>query len=98
MPLTQPQKRFLRSKAHQLRPVVMLGQHGVTENVIAELEGALDAHELVKVRISGAEREARHEAIEVLLQRTGAELVQSIGHIAVLFRRNRDRPKVVLPA
>ena len=98
MPLTQSQKRFLRSQAHQLRPVVMLGQHGLTDNVLAELEGALDAHELVKVRISGADRAERYGVIDEMVRRTGADLIQSIGHVAVLFRRNRRKPKIALPA
>lgn len=97
MPLTQPQKRFLRSQAHHLRPVVMLGQNGLTANVVAELEGALDAHELVKVKISGADREERYDLINEIVRLTGADLIQSIGHVAVLFRRNRDKPKIALP-
>jgi RNA-binding protein len=94
MPLTSKQKRHLKSLAHHLKPVVMTGQHGLTEGVFNELEIALDAHELIKVRISAGDREEREEMLELIRERTGAEVVQAIGHVAVLFRRNADKPKI----
>jgi RNA-binding protein len=98
MPITPSQKRFLRSQAHHLKPVVLLGQHGLTANVIAEIDTALDAHELVKVRIAGEDRDARYAIIGDITRETGAQLVQAIGHVAVLFRRNEKKPRIALPA
>ncbi|MEJ2575393.1 MAG: ribosome assembly RNA-binding protein YhbY [Gammaproteobacteria bacterium] len=98
MPLTAAQKRHLRTLAQQLRPVVMVGQRGLGDSVVAELDGALDAHELLKVKVAAGDREERAQLVETMADRTGAEVVQRIGHVAVLFRRNRKKPKVALPA
>jgi RNA-binding protein len=97
MTISASQKRHLRSLAHHLKPVVTVGQHGLGENVLAELEIALDFHELVKVKISGAEREDKKAMIETISETCGADLVQTIGHIAVFFRRNAKKPKIALP-
>jgi RNA-binding protein len=96
MSLTPNQKRQLKSLAHHLKPVVMIGQHGLSENVLKEIEIALDAHELIKVRISGGEREERLEIINSIAEQCSTELVQSIGHVAVFFRRNAKKPKIDL--
>ncbi len=91
MALTNPQRKFLRGIAQQMRPVVMVGQHGLTESVLEELEIAVDHHELVKVKIAGADREARRAMIERMCEYTGAELVHSIGHTATLFRQHPEK-------
>jgi RNA-binding protein len=96
MSLTPNQKRQLKSLAHHLKPVVMIGQHGLSENVLKEIEIALDAHELIKVRISGSEREERLEMINRVTEQCRSELVQTIGHVAVFFRRNSNKPKIEL--
>lgn len=98
MALSNLQKRHLRSLAHHLKPVVMIGQHGLKDSILDELEIALDVHELVKVRVSAEDRDDRTEMIERLVAASGAELVQTIGHIAVLFRRNAKKPKIALPS
>jgi len=97
MSLTPSQKRYLRSQAHHLKPVVMIGQHGLTDNVLAEIDGALAFHEMIKVRIAGAERDEKQAMVATILAASSAELVQLIGHIAVLFRRNPKKPKITLP-
>lgn len=97
MPLTSFQKRYLRGLAHSLNPVVMLGQKGVTPNLIAELTLALDHHELVKVRLSGGDREERAAQLEALTGGSQAEVVQVIGHTATLWRRNEKEPRLPLP-
>jgi RNA-binding protein len=97
MSLTQKQKRQLKALAHHLKPVVMVGQHGLTEGVFNELESALDAHELIKVRLSGAERDERREMQQAICTRTDAQLIQQIGHVAVYFRRNLKKPRIALP-
>jgi RNA-binding protein len=95
--LTAAQKRHLRALAHALKPVILMGAKGVSDALIAELGIALDRHELVKVKLSGEDREARDQVIDQLCEATGAALVQRIGNIAVLFRRNPQQPLIVLP-
>ena len=97
MALTASQIRYLRGLAHPLKPVVMLGGKGVTAGVLKELEQALDAHELIKVRLSGEDRPARTAELDRLVGSSRADAVQTIGHIAVLFRRNHDKPQIALP-
>ncbi len=96
MNLNEPQRRLLRSLAHPRKPIVSIGRNGVTEPVLSELERALDHHELVKVKINVADRAPRAEIIGTLCERTGAVLIQRIGFIATLFRRNREKPVIAL--
>lgn len=97
MTLTQAQKKYLRGLAHPKNPVVMIGQHGLGPAVVQELDGALTAHELIKVSVRVGDREARDELLTELTQRCGAELVQRIGNVAVLYRRHKTKPRIVLP-
>ena len=80
----------LRARAHHLKPVVMVGQHGLTEAVIRETETALRAHELIKVRVLGDERDERLLIGDELCAATGAQLVQHIGKLLVLYRERSD--------
>jgi RNA-binding protein len=97
MPLSNEQRRFLRELAHVLKPVVMVGQRGVTEAVVQELDGALSHHELVKVKIASGDRAGRDADIDALLAASGAELVHCIGHVAAFYRPNADQPRLQLP-
>ncbi|MFN2301898.1 MAG: ribosome assembly RNA-binding protein YhbY [Gammaproteobacteria bacterium] len=97
MDLTDKQRKYLRTLAHPRKPIVTLGNAGLTDAVIAELDLALDAHELVKVRVRAADREERDALIDTILVRTGAAQVQRVGHVLTLYRRNRDNSKVTLP-
>jgi len=90
MPLTSKQKQQFKAKAHNLNPVVLLGQHGLTENVQCEVDQALLDHELIKIRIPIADKEARSKVITEICHVNRAELVQTIGHIAVLYRKNNQ--------
>lgn len=81
------EKKKLKARAHSLNPVVMIGQAGLTSAVIKEINSALDAHELIKVKIR-AERDERSLLKKQICAETQAELIQSIGQIAVLFRKN----------
>lgn len=81
------EKKKLKAKAHPLNPVVIIGQAGLTPAVLKEIGVALDAHELIKVRIR-AERDERKVIQARICGETLAELVQSIGQIAVLYRKN----------
>ena len=95
--LSNPQIRHLRSMAHSLKPVVMIGQHGLREPVLEEISIALDFHELIKIKVSAGDRDERDEIIGNIIGETGAVLVQRIGNMAVIFRRNPKKPKIVLP-
>ena len=83
-------KKKLKSQAHALKPVIIIGQAGLTEGVIKETELALDTHELIKVKIR-AEREDRNQIRDRICAETGAELIQTIGQIAVIYRENPDK-------
>ncbi len=83
-------KKKFRAEAHTLKPVVMIGQSGLTAGVLAELEQALNIHELIKVKIR-AERDERKLICEKICSTTGAELIQTIGQIAVIYRLNPDK-------
>ncbi len=97
MDLTEAQRRFLRGRAHALKPVVQVGNSGLTEAVALETERALHDHELIKVRARGSERAARQELFAQLAARTGSALVQQIGHVAVLYRPRPGAAKLLLP-
>ena len=88
--------KYLRSLAHALKPVVRLGQHGLTDAVTKELDGALSHHELVKVKLSASEREARLTQLDAICAAVNAICVQQIGHTATLFRRNEKKPVIEL--
>ncbi|GHD64733.1 RNA-binding protein [Luteimonas padinae] len=95
--LTAAQIRFLRGQAHGLKAMLQVGGKGVTDALVAELDGALDHHELIKVKVGAADREERDALIGALAERTSAALVQRIGHVAVLYRPNREKRQIVLP-
>lgn len=95
--LSATQRRYLRGLSHDLHPVIMLGNKGISDAVIKELGLALDHHELVKVKLSGGDRDERQRQIDALVEGTGAESVQQIGHTATLYRRNAQQPKLALP-
>ncbi|WP_456375730.1 ribosome assembly RNA-binding protein YhbY [Thiolapillus sp.] len=97
VPLSKPQIKHLRSLAHKLKPVVMIGQHGLRDSVLEEIGIALDFHELVKIKVSAGDREDRDRIINGIVEHTGAEKVQRIGNMVILFRRNPKKPKIVLP-
>jgi RNA-binding protein len=97
MDLTERQRRYLRGLAHALKPIIMIGDAGLTDAVASETGRALHDHELIKVRVRGAEREKRDALLANLAQRTGSALIHRIGHVAVLYRRRPDMPKIVIP-
>ncbi|MCG8708729.1 ribosome assembly RNA-binding protein YhbY [Brenneria sp. 4F2] len=96
MNLSNKQKQHLKGLAHPLKPVVMLGNNGLTEGVLAEIEQALEHHELIKVKVAAEERETKTLIIEAIVRETGASNVQVIGHTLVLYRPSKER-KIVLP-
>lgn len=95
--ITKTQQKFLRSKAHHLKPVVWIGQNGLTENVTAEIETALNHHELIKVKLRVGDKTLRDKTIDEVCQATNSIHVQSIGNIASIYRKNDEQSVIELP-
>ncbi len=96
MSLTNSQLRHLRGLSHKLKPVVMVADKGLSENVLSEIETALEHHELVKIKLR-SDRETRGEWIDEITRRFAAERVHTIGQVACFFRRNPKKPVIDLP-
>ncbi len=96
MALNKTQRSHLRKLAHPLKPVVIVGQAGLTENVMTEINVALEHHELIKVRLNAADKTTRQEMIDSIIEQTSAEQVQAIGHICALYR-TAEKPHIMLP-
>ncbi len=96
MSLSEPQKRHLRKLAHNLKPVIIIGSAGFSEGVANELELTLEHHELIKVRVNAADREERDALIAQICETASCELVQRIGHVAILYRAAK-KPVIRLP-
>jgi RNA-binding protein len=92
LPLNGKQRRALRALGHHLEPVVLVGQHGVTDAVVAAVDQALHDHELIKVKIHEGP-EDRKEAAQRLAEATGAELAQLLGRVALLFKKRDEDSK-----
>jgi len=90
MSLTEKQKRELRGRGHALKPVVSIGNSGLSKAVLRELELSLEHHELMKVRVSGADRDERRKIIDLICTNFDIELVQAVGHIALLYHKLDD--------
>ena len=88
--LTSAERKALKAKAHRLDPVVHIGAKGLTDEVIAEIDRALRAHQLIKVRAGAMDRDARDDAFDFICERTGAEAVQQVGKVFVIYRRRPD--------
>ncbi|MCS4307104.1 RNA-binding protein [Rheinheimera pacifica] len=96
MSLTNKQKQFLKAKAHDLKPVILLGGNGLTEGVVAEIEVALGFHELIKVKVPTEDREQKVLIMDAIIRETKADKVQVIGKTLVLFRQSEAK-KIQLP-
>jgi RNA-binding protein len=83
-------KKALKAKAHKLKPVVMIGAKGLTEQVLNEADIALDAHELIKIKVAGADKEEKVALAETLCRELDAEFIQKIGNIITIFREKKD--------
>lgn len=95
MPLIEKHKRQLRTLGHKLKPVIIVGNAGLTEAVLKETGLTLDHHELIKIRVNAADRDERNRIIDEICAHTHAELVQKIGHIALIYLRNREKQRIV---
>jgi len=95
--LTNNQKKFLRSMGHALKPVVMVGQHGLSESVLAELESTMAKHELLKIKIRAQDRDEKQQMINQIVEVSHSHLVQVIGNIMVIYRPFDEEPQIILP-
>ena len=94
--LTGKQKRFLRSEAHHLQPLFQIGKNGLTQSVIAQIEEALEAKELIKVNILQNCSENKNEIADKL-ESEGIHIVQVIGNIIVLYKDSQEKKRLELP-
>lgn len=97
MQLNKKQIKYLRGLGHAIKPVVTIGQHGMTENVEAEITGALKFHELIKIKLAGVENEDRKAVVESICTANKATHVQTIGKVATIFKRNPNNIKIEIP-
>jgi putative YhbY family RNA-binding protein len=93
-PLSPRRRSELRAEAHRLNPVVIIGDKGLTGEVVAEIDRSLTAHELIKVRASGGERDSRDIWLEAICERLQAHAVQQIGKVFVIYRENPKEKEV----
>ena len=96
MKLSHKQKQFLKGLAHQLKPIVQLGSNGLTEGVVAEIDNALNFHELIKVKVPTDDREEKSLIMDAIVRETKSEKLQVIGHTLILYRPSEER-KIQLP-
>mgnify|MGYP006302997075 CR=1 FL=1 len=95
--LSGKQRSFLRGKANSMDPLFQIGKDGISENVITQVDDALEARELIKLRVLNNSLYTAKEAANELVEACNAEFIQAIGNVLVLYRRNDDNPRYNLP-
>lgn len=96
MNLSNKQNKYLKSLAHRLKPLILLGKNGLTKGVLAEIDEALEHHELIKVKIATDDREMKQLIIDAIIRETKAINITKIGHIVLLYRQSKGK-KIDLP-
>ncbi len=96
MKLSNKQKQYLKGLAHSIKPVVQLGNNGLTEGVVAEIDNALSHHELIKIKVPTDDREQKQLIMEAIIRETNAIKLQVIGHTMVMFRQSEEK-KIAIP-
>lgn len=97
MKLSESQKKFLRGLGHQLKPVIIVGDAGLSDSLLGEFDTTINHHELIKVRVRVGDRHARDAMIADLCSKGSAQLIARIGNVALIYRRNDDKPKIPVP-
>lgn len=97
MNLSESQKKFLRGLGHQLKPVVTVGDAGLSNTVMQEFDSTISHHELIKVRVRADSRQSRDALIDDLCRTAAGNLIQRIGNVALIYRSNPDKPRIKLP-
>ena len=95
--INREQQKYLRTLAHDRKVIVRIGQNGLTENVLAEINAALAHHELIKIKLPGGDRDDKNQLINEICDKTDAEKVQAIGNVLTLYKRNTGSPRITLP-
>ena len=91
------QKKYLRKLGHQLKPVIFIGNSGLSESVLTELSSTINHHELIKVKIKASNRIIRDQIVDEICKKISTQLVTQIGGIALIYKRNSENPKIKLP-
>ena len=97
MELTTKQRQYLKVKAAELKPVVMIGKNGITESVIEEIKSSIEQHELIKVKAKAEDREQRDELAQYLAEQSESTVVQFLGNNLTLFKQAKKNSKFSLP-
>lgn len=95
--LNREQKKYLRGLSHDKKTIIWIGQAGLTKNVIEEIDGALEHHELIKIKNRAGDKDVRNAMTEELCDELGCDKVQMIGNVITLYRRKRKDPVIKLP-
>ncbi len=95
--ITKTQRRYLKGLANTLKPLVQIGKNGLTDNVLRSVDEVLEAHELMKIDILPSCQETAGELAVEIASATGSEIISELGRKIVLYRRNRNEPRIVLP-
>ena len=93
MPLSVKQKQALKGQAHSLKPVVMLGEKGLTDSVLAEINLALEAHELIKIKIGSGEKDEKQATVDEICEVLRCEFVRLIGGVLIVYRKKLNKEK-----
>lgn len=93
--LTDEQKKRLRGKAHALKPVILIGQHGMKDTIMEEIHKALSFHQLLKIKINAGDKAIREDLTNMILEATEAALIQQIGGVIVIYKRNHKKPDLL---
>ncbi len=96
MALTSKQKQYLRGLAHNLKPIIFVGNNGISENVLAEFSHAIEYHELIKVKLNSADRDERTQMAQQIADQTSSEIIQCLGKTAIFFRPS-EKHKIQVP-
>ena len=91
------QKKYLRKLGHQLKPIIFIGNSGLSESVLTELFSTINHHELIKIKIKASNRIIRDQIIDEICKKTSTQLVTQIGGIALIYKKNPETPKIKLP-
>jgi RNA-binding protein len=97
MNLSNKQKQYLKGLAHSLKPIIQLGNNGLTEGVLAETEIALNHHELIKVKVPTDDREEKQLIMDAIVRETNATKVQTVGHTLVIYKQSEEK-KISIPS
>jgi len=95
--LSESQKKYLRGLGHQLKPVITVAGAGLSASLLKEFSSTIDHHELIKVRVRTGDRDTRDRLIIELCDKESADLVSRIGNVALIYRRNKEKPGIPLP-